>query len=77
MGKVQHFSISFNNERQVYYPGEQLSGNVVLVLKEPMETRAIKMEFEGIHYFCISKRLYAYITSISSVCVIKYEYEER
>ena len=54
MGKIQHFSINFNNERQVYYPGEQLSGNVVLVLNEPMETRAIKMDFEGITFVVLS-----------------------
>ena len=50
MGKIQFFAINFNTERQVFYPGEQLSGNVVLVLNEPMEARAIKMEFEGISF---------------------------
>jgi len=50
MGKIQFFAINFNTERQVFYPGEQLAGNVVLVLTEPMEARAIKMEFEGKSY---------------------------
>ena len=48
MGKLQFLAINFNNERQVFYPGEQLAGNVVLILNGPMEVRAIKMEFEGI-----------------------------
>ena len=53
MGKIQFFAINFNTERQVFYPGEQLAGNVVLVLNEPMEARAVKMEFEGISFFSV------------------------
>ena len=55
MGKIQFFAINFNNERQVFYPEEQLAGNVVLVLNEPMEARAIKMEFEMQFFFFRNK----------------------
>jgi len=50
MGKIQFLAINFANERQVYYPGEQLAGVVVLSLSAPMEARCIKMEFEGKGY---------------------------
>ena len=47
MGKLNLFGINFNTDKQVFYPGEQLSGYVIVNLKEPMDTRCIKIEFEG------------------------------
>ena len=51
MGKLSLFTINFDNERQVVYPGEQLTGYVTVVLNEPMEVRGIRLEFEGINYY--------------------------
>jgi len=48
MGKLSLFTINLDNERQVIYPGEQLTGYVTVILNEPMEIRSIRMEFEGI-----------------------------
>jgi len=48
MGKLSLFTIKLDNERQVIYPGEQLTGYVTVILNEPMEIRSIRMEFEGI-----------------------------
>lgn len=50
MGKLNVFTISLNSGRQVFYPGEQLSGHVIVELNEPKEVRGIKVEFEGKSY---------------------------
>ena len=47
MGKVTEFRILLNTNRQVFYPGEQISGNVVLTLNETLETKGIRLVFEG------------------------------
>ena len=47
MGKIAEFNIVLHNNRQVFYPGEQLSGEVILNLNEPMKMKAIRIECEG------------------------------
>ena len=51
MGKLTEFIIILNTQRIVFYPGEQISGQVVVNLLEPMDMRGIKLEFEGEHLF--------------------------
>lgn len=50
MGKLTEFLIVLNTQRQVFYPGEQIVGQVVLNLNQPMDMKGIKMEFEGKAY---------------------------
>ena len=47
MGKVTNFSILLNTNRKVFYPGEQIVGQVVVCLSESLETKGIKLVFEG------------------------------
>lgn len=47
MGKLTEFIIILNTQRVVFYPGEQISGQVVVNLLEPMDMRGIELEFEG------------------------------
>ena len=51
MGKLTEFIIILNTQRVVFYPGEQISGQVVVNLLEPMDMRGIQLEFEGEHLF--------------------------
>ena len=51
MGKLTEFIIILNTQRVVFYPGEQISGQVVVNLLEPMDMRGIKLEFEGENLF--------------------------
>ena len=49
MGKLTEFIIILNTQRVVFYPGEQISGQVVVNLLKPMDIRGIKLKFEGEH----------------------------
>ena len=51
MGKLTEFIIILNTQRVVFYPGEQISGQVVVNLPEPMAMRGIILELEGEHLF--------------------------
>lgn len=51
MGKLRLFGINLNTNSQVFYSGQQLSGYVIIDLSEPMETRGLRIEFEGLYYF--------------------------
>ena len=39
MGKLNKFQVLLNNPRGVFYPGEIVSGNVIVDLKEEMKMR--------------------------------------
>ena len=47
MGKLTEFIIILNTQRVVFYPGEKISGQVVVDLLEPMNMRGIELKFEG------------------------------
>lgn len=44
---VREFSIQLDSNRQVFYPGEQITGNVVLDLHGQMNMKGVTIEFEG------------------------------
>ena len=47
MSKIAEFSVNLNTNRQVYYPGSQIAGYVVLNLIQPMNMRGLRIELEG------------------------------
>ena len=48
MGKVKQFVINIGTDRQVFYPGEQICGHVVLHLNQPMKMRGLRIQLKGI-----------------------------
>ena len=66
MGKLTEFLIVLNTQRQVFYPGEQIVGQVVLNLNQPMDMKGIKMEFEGIIQcvYLVEHRVYIFFSFI-------------
>ncbi|KAK0043382.1 arrestin domain-containing protein 3 [Biomphalaria pfeifferi] len=56
MGKLQFYSITFNNGSGVYYAGNCVQGYVTLTLKESMKMRGIRLKFEGKAYVHWSER---------------------
>ncbi|MGH0175660.1 UNVERIFIED_CONTAM: hypothetical protein FKN15_071078 [Acipenser sinensis] len=48
MGKLQHFDISFNNNKVVYGPGESISGTLKICLNNPLPFKAIKVNCGGL-----------------------------
>ncbi|XP_031734163.1 arrestin domain-containing protein 1-like [Anarrhichthys ocellatus] len=49
MGKVQEFEITFKKNKEVYTPGESISGTVTFKLGQPLQCKAIKVNCNG---FC-------------------------
>ncbi|KAM6930450.1 arrestin domain-containing protein 1-like [Xenentodon cancila] len=49
MGKIQHFQIAFNNGKEVYSPGDSISGTVTIKLSQALQCKAIKVNCNG---FC-------------------------
>ncbi|XP_039254091.2 arrestin domain-containing protein 17-like [Styela clava] len=47
MGKLTQFGLLFNEERAVYFPGNTISGQLVVQLSSPMEMKAIRIKFVG------------------------------
>ncbi|XP_004207784.1 arrestin domain-containing protein 3 isoform X1 [Hydra vulgaris] len=47
MGKLTEFAILFDNNQEVFYPGQNMSGCVVMALSSPMEMRGIKVTAKG------------------------------
>lgn len=47
MGKTAEFNILLASNRQVFYPGEQMAGSVVLNLHEPMDMKGLYIECYG------------------------------
>ena len=54
MGKLTEFIIVLDTEREVFYPGELISGKVVVSLVRPMDMRGIKREFKGGFLYTLS-----------------------
>lgn len=52
MGKVRYFAIVFNNDKTVYHPGEQVTGQCLLELKSDMKMRALHMFMRGVAKVC-------------------------
>jgi len=48
MGKVRYFAIVFNDDKTVYRPGEQVTGQCLLELKSDMKMRALHMFMRGV-----------------------------
>ena len=44
---IRQFSIILDTNRQVFYPGETLSGNVVLDVSGAYKVNGITLKFEG------------------------------
>ncbi|XP_070759758.1 arrestin domain-containing protein 1a isoform X2 [Enoplosus armatus] len=49
MGKVQEFEITFDKKKEVYTPGESISGTVTIKLGQTLQCKAIKVNCNG---FC-------------------------
>ncbi|XP_068422447.1 arrestin domain-containing protein 1a [Clinocottus analis] len=49
MGKVQKFEISFSKNKEVYSPGDSISGAVTFTLGQPLQCKAVKVNCNG---FC-------------------------
>lgn len=49
MGKLTEFIILLNTQPVVFYPGEQISGQVFVNFLGRMDMRGIELEFEGKH----------------------------
>ena len=47
MGKFKEFSINLDGNKEVYFAGEVLSGNVTLNLTEPMQMLRLIFSVEG------------------------------
>ena len=39
MGKLELFQVSFNDGKTVYYPGDNVNGQLAVQLKSPMEMK--------------------------------------
>lgn len=48
MGKVKCFDIMFSENKTVYHPGDQVSGQCILELKGDMKMRALRMFMRGV-----------------------------
>lgn len=48
MGKVKCFEIVFNDNKTVYYPGQRVSGKVVVDLESDMKMRAVRVYMRGL-----------------------------
>lgn len=48
MGKLKNIEIYFDNNKNVYYPGDSLSGNVVLESRGMIKINALKVFIRGI-----------------------------
>lgn len=47
MGKLNYFVINLDNPSAVYFPGQNVQGNVTVDLREGMNMRGVKLEFMG------------------------------
>lgn len=47
MGKLKKFHIVYDNSSAIFYPGQIITGQVIVVLSEPMEMRGIELEYKG------------------------------
>lgn len=48
MGKVKCFDIVFSENKTVYHPGEQVTGQCILELRGDMKMRALRMFMRGV-----------------------------
>ncbi|TRY93174.1 hypothetical protein DNTS_012860 [Danionella cerebrum] len=49
MGKIQEFDLTFHNNKTVYSPGESLAGVLKILISQPIQCKAIKVNCQG---FC-------------------------
>ncbi|XP_074526659.1 arrestin domain-containing protein 1a [Halichoeres trimaculatus] len=47
MGRLQEFEITFDNKKEVYSPGESISGTVRIKLTQPLQCKAVKVNCNG------------------------------
>ncbi|CAH1247563.1 ARRDC3 [Branchiostoma lanceolatum] len=47
MGKLREFSIQFTNNTDVFMPGQWITGQVTVDLKDEMKMRGIRLKFQG------------------------------
>eukprot|EP00118_Oscarella_pearsei_P017585 m.175370 g.175370 ORF g.175370 m.175370 type:complete len:464 (+) comp39127_c0_seq2:268-1659(+) len=50
MGKLKQFDVVFANNQNAFYPGQVISGTVVLELDEPVTARAVRLLLNGQAY---------------------------
>ena len=48
VSKIIEFNIVLHSNRQVFYPGDEISGEVILNLEEPIEMEGLYIECQGI-----------------------------
>lgn len=48
MGKLKNIEIYFDNNKNVYYPGDILSGNILIETKGELKINALKVYIRGI-----------------------------
>ena len=47
MGKITEFKIILPTNKQVYYPGEEVIGEVIVNLSKPMDVKKISVKCRG------------------------------
>ncbi|RCN40821.1 arrestin domain protein [Ancylostoma caninum] len=47
MGKLDRFDIVLNNPEEAYFAGQEISGKVVIEVKEPKKVNEILLELKG------------------------------
>ena len=60
---VREFSIKLDSNRQVFYPGESITGNVILDIQGQMNMKGITIEFEGTFRVRLNKILSWFLKS--------------
>jgi hypothetical protein len=48
MGKLKNIEIFFDNNKIVYYPGDNLTGNIVVETRGEMKINALKVYIRGV-----------------------------
>ena len=48
--KLQNFQVEIDGNKEVFYPGEQVSGAVIVDVTQPMKCNKIKVKLEGLSY---------------------------
>ena len=68
MGKVRCFDILFSNNKTVYHPGEQVTGQCVLELKGDMKMRALRMFMRGVAKVIILYYMFYVLVNFACMC---------
>ena len=50
MVKLDYFEIIFSRERLIFFPGEEVSGNLIIKAKERLKINSVLLKFKGESY---------------------------